>query len=293
MGSRESDAFMRVYDTFILHGYHANRWELEVKGKKAKVMKKRLLEIAKEYQTELSQVIANNEIIEILKEKYNNILLEYVQNVILSAIDFKDKSEVGSNGNIGKLPSLEKWVEYRKYIKENYQKVRLEIEIQKTDLRRKESWVNRSVKGALAIFYEGLGLKGFKKWIESLIIEYQQKTLPPIVKKDNELMVTQLQRKGLYAVMNQKEITAKEDKTGVSFGIGYKKYEPNKTKIEKSKFHSMRQFGRMSDAFQKLLSTDVMGLYYLFENYPSQFDKLTKIFNESEKLELIDLYTLV
>lgn len=294
-GSRQSNVSLKVYDMFIEHGIVGNRWELELHDKKARLVENVLIAEYENYENEIAEKQANNESLDYqeIQDKYNSKLIKYILNVILSSVDFKDKEQVGSNGNIGKVASLEQFQAFRRYMNQEYEKIPLKVEVKETDLMGKFQWLVKKVKGFNAMLRDGLGVQEFRKIEKLLYILDKQKTKPAIIQKDNELMVAELKAKKFNALMTNEQIKEYSEKTGLDLGFMHSElhHEDKWQKRIKSKQFQMAQFNKPSDIFSKLLKTDITGLYWIFENLPSEFENIIKHFKPIERQELIECYS--
>jgi DNA relaxase NicK len=292
-GSRQSNVSLKVYDMFIEHGIVGNRWELELHDKKARLVENVLIAEYENYENEIAEKKANNETIDYkeIEDKYNCILIKYILNVILSSIDFKDKEQVGSNGNIGKVASLEKFQAFRRYINQDYERIPLKVEVKETDLMGNFQWLIKSVKGAMSRLRDGLGVQMFRKIEKLLYTLDKQKTKPSIIQKDNELMIAELKAKGINAIMTNEQIKEYSEKTGIDFGLIHTElnHEDKWPKMIKSK--QLREFNKQSDIFGKLLKTDITGLYWIYEYLPTEFENIIRHFKPIEQQQIIELYT--
>ena len=57
------------------------------------------------------------------------------------------------------------------------------------------------------------------------------------------------------------------------------------------KAKQLAQFNKPSDIFTKLFDTDISGLFWIFENLPTEFENILRHFKPSEQQELTNAYS--
>jgi hypothetical protein len=220
LGSRESQKYLRIYDTFVKHNTKAVRVELECKRQFAKSIQSFFLNFEELY------LHGCNENSDKTLHGCNQKLIEEVQNIILTSLNFKDRKKGKRKGTIMEYPEFLNLTEYKKYINKNFEKRKFVARVK--DLSVKSSWqfLVKSVKGTLGLF-SSLGKDTFNKLIEYLLILDKEKTRPEIINKDRQLLFAELKRHRLHAIFTDEEMQKIYDDYGIDFGTNTSYYEPN------------------------------------------------------------------
>lgn len=220
LGSRESDKFVRIYDTYVKHKLKAVRVELECKGDFAKTIQRFFLNFEELY------LHGCNEKYEKTLYGCNQKLIEEVQNIILSCINFKDRNKGKRKGTIMEYPEFLKWSEYKKYINKNFEERKFVARLKELSVKSSWQFLVKSVKGTLSLF-SSLGKDTFNKLIEYLLILDKEKNRPEIINKDRQLLFAELKRHRIHAIFTDEEMQKIYDDYGIDFGTNTSYYEPN------------------------------------------------------------------
>jgi DNA relaxase NicK len=187
LGSRESDTYVRIYDTTVKHGYHAMRIEREVKGDHVKglaiLLKEKIHDarwILKGTNTELQKKIVLE-------------MAHWIAAIAVGSFDFIDRSNVYGNGCLKQCPLLDWWDKF----KMQFDKIEIPIIRVKPSLQRTWQWMTRQVKGTIANLMEGLGITGFYEAIELIANQVKKPS------KIDKMYRSILQERGLSALSEQ------------------------------------------------------------------------------------------
>jgi Replication initiation factor len=146
-GSRESDFFGRIYDTFKKHKKNATRYEGEFKDKKAKQIQDLLIIASDNYLHPCNEA---KDYLYICNEK----LLRNIQNILLSSISFCDRNKGKRIDTKMVYPEFIEWIEYKKYVNKNFEKRRFVTRPKEPSIKRSWQYLDKSVKGTLSLFFE-------------------------------------------------------------------------------------------------------------------------------------------
>ena len=187
LGSRESDTYVRIYDTTVKHGYQAMRIEREVKGDTVKglaiLLKQKIHDsrwIIKGTNTEL-------------QEKFVLEMAHWIASIAVGSFDFIDRSNVYGNGCLKQCPLLDWWEKF----KMQFDKIEIPLIRVKPSLQRTWLWLGRQVKGTIANLIEGLGITGFYDAIELIVSQVKKPS------KTDKMYRSILQERGLSALSEQ------------------------------------------------------------------------------------------
>lgn len=177
-GSRQSNAYYRIYDCFPVHKFSAQRFEGEFKGDTAKFMFRMIadtptdIDIAKWYSENLGEGSPFSAIADSLsKYDYTIYLSSELAKYLTSSIDFRDRS-LGDK-NLSRCPRLP---EYQSYLKRlfNSNPERIKIDKPKDDFgSRNENWLFKQASRSLYYRFLALGKDRFCSWVCSLF-EYRK-----------------------------------------------------------------------------------------------------------------------
>jgi DNA relaxase NicK len=187
LGSRESDTYVRIYDTTVKHGYQAMRIEREVKGDHVKAMA--ILLKGKIHDARWILKGTNTE----LQEKFTTEIAHWIASIAVGSFDFIDRSNVYGNGCLKQCPLLDWWDKF----KSQFDKIEIPIIRVKPSLQRTWHWLTRQVKGTIANLIEGLGITEFYEAIELIANQVKKPS------KIDKMYRAILQERGLSALSEQ------------------------------------------------------------------------------------------
>ncbi|BAU09055.1 hypothetical protein FIS3754_50170 (plasmid) [Fischerella sp. NIES-3754] len=216
-GSRESDKFVRIYDTFGKHKTKATRFEGEFKDYKAKQIQQVLMDFALQtYNVPL--------------HTYHDLQLqlrEYISNLLLSTVSFCDRTKKPKRIKTKLVyPEFSEWLEFKEYINKNFQKVKLVARLQVQSIRDKWEYLKKQVKGTLSLIRKGLSKETLHKLIDLLLCLDDDKKRPDIITKDRKLLIASMQKNGIFSILNEQELQQYYNEYGVDFGSQTSYYSP-------------------------------------------------------------------
>lgn len=221
-GSRESDKFVRIYDTFVKHKKKAIRFEGEFKDKKAKVIQ----DYFTNYCEKINCIYALNNCIDAI-DKHKKDLLLWSKNILLSGINFCDKDNGKRVGTKIQYPLFEQWEKWLNYISEKFEKVKLVVCKKVHTVRDKFDFLNKQVKGTLSLITKGLSKENLLKLVDLLLLKDEDKKRPEIINKDRQLLIASMQKKGISAIFNDEELQNIFNEYGIDFGSQSSYYIPH------------------------------------------------------------------
>ncbi len=316
-GSRQSHKMIRIYDTFYKHGKKATRIELELKDKKAKFIENFFIRMAKFYEDELNNKLHGcNKKDKTLLHGCNEKLLREVQNIILSCVSFCDKSKGKRVGTKIEYPEFIEWIDFKKYINKNLKKRKLVVCSKKPSIKGSWDFLNKQVKGTIALLVNGLGREKFDKLIDLLLLKDKEKIRPLIIDKDKSLMVAELKSHGINAILSESETQQIFNEYGIDFGTNTSYYEPKikedsitankqllRSLLKKNQVSGTNQ-ERLKDELNnplfpnnyfnqdKTLYNDLLDNYqiieFLFKKVPSLFSQLINKLNIQERETVLE-----
>lgn len=189
LGSRESDKYVRIYDTKVKHDFDAVRFECEFKGELAefyfdivanfwdnRTYKEEDKLNGNEYDNLYPGiVIFHNEF------EYEPIdcfhgdsaldlhgqLTRIVTSICCGAIDFVDRSKVYDNGSLKNAKRLEWWESWLTYV--NTATVRITVTKERTPINKTANWFQKSTAKFLRKVDLSIGLEKFMSMLREVI----------------------------------------------------------------------------------------------------------------------------
>lgn len=201
LGSRESDEFTRIYYENELHNNRAIRWEKELKKEKARKAIQLLLE---GYDLGLD----------------NQPLMAIFDGIIIGSHRFIDRRYKKANGSIKNCPTLPFWDRFIASFGYSAE-VDMKIVKKKPTLDTSGRWWFRQIKGLVRTFCDGLGKENTDKLIELTAILDKEKDKPEIIRKDQQLRISSLRKRGIHALFTEDELQYIYNRFGIDFGQGY------------------------------------------------------------------------
>ena len=162
IGSRSSEFFVRIYETLQKHGYDAHRLEAEIKGKKARVVNKMLLDILlTTTDPDTGQEVPRSD--QEIARDYQMLLA----NLITGGFDFYDEKKTKSNGTILEIKVSSFWEKVKEKILA-VTPIRIKVERGSKSILKTLSWDNRQCSKTRAKIIIGGMMAGFDYLIASV-----------------------------------------------------------------------------------------------------------------------------
>lgn len=143
LGSRQSDKYIRIYDTFFKHkNLNSIRFEIEFKKKRCELI---MFDLINKFNS-----FPDSDTIVFISESMANYISDYA----LGSIDFIDRSNIYSNGSVSNLNRLNWWQDFINLFKSNPKKST--VPRSSPTLFDTFSWLAYQVSKQLLVFSEGL-----------------------------------------------------------------------------------------------------------------------------------------
>ena len=188
LGTRQSDAFTRIYETYRKHGRLGTRYESQLQSDKARKFNHDLLE---KYRYEKANIYLYHKA-EKARELLEITMSRWIASRAVGQFDFIDRSQKYKNGSLEKCQRLPWWQKFLDIIGEA---VRIKVKQAKSSLASKHKWMSRQVSGTLAILYHGLGPDKFYDLIENYISNRESK-----LSDEDKFWIEILKEKGFNAL---------------------------------------------------------------------------------------------
>lgn len=150
-GARHCDRLLRFYDK-----------EFESKGR----IKSNRLEL------ELHDKLAEKAIADWLSlepGQFEEMSPKLLAGMVVGTIDFVKR---GHDKNVSRMPRLEWWTRFKDMVG---LEIRHTVEAVATSYERKKKWITRQVSVTLAMFKKVMGLRGFKQYLNSELLEAEER----------------------------------------------------------------------------------------------------------------------
>ena len=207
LGSRTSNTFTRIYDTWKKHKEVGIRYESEFKRTNAKELQKFFVNA---YEV----------------EKTNKQLLKQLHEYMFTNIRFIDISKKYSNGSLEKCPVLPIWQNFLKYVNDKLELRKFIKPKKESTIEQTANWFKRQVSGTLEVFKNALGDNNFLKFIEYCIADSVSRQRHKATINKRMLFTKQLKRLGILGVLTQEEIDYATNNCDIDFGYLSPSYEP-------------------------------------------------------------------
>lgn len=305
LGSRQSDSYYRIYDTWEKHKEIGIRVENEVKDKKARYLQGRLSMIYERYLDELEEIESNawmqcdiqhsyadmvqnstkvaymkSEKKEELKEKYRKSITLTLKSMCLGNIDFIDMSKKHKNGSLKDCKRLKIWEDFIRRCLGSLDVEKIRVSKPKTGLKDKFKWVHKSVKKILGVFSSGLPSQDFIGLMKYLLLEDRTKKYPKEIEQERELMIVEMRKKGINALLDDEQLKEIRSKYSLEFETGnYDEYAEN-TCFDNPDIVN----GRNRTKLYQYLENNADYLRPIYEQFPLIFEAIMKFlrFDEQE-----------
>lgn len=173
-GSRQSDAYVRIYDCLPVHGIYAQRYEVEYKGKKAIAVVDILLQvpdshdIAEWYRDNLSHIQTISSVQDSLDDSQLYAYYQHqIASIALGSLVFIDRKNMESGGHLSRSDVLPEWSSFVKRCLTSTP-TRIKVSRESKTIERNETWIERQVLKSLYTRFVGLDSSCFLKWLTSL-----------------------------------------------------------------------------------------------------------------------------
>lgn len=261
-GSRESTFFARIYDTWQNHKKIAVRYEAEIKREFA-------VQVQNLFKSSLADNTTNKELSRIISKLITS-------KIIFCEVNKKDK------------PLIRQWENFLSKLDRSDDDINFIQRDKRPSLEKVNNWMTRQVGGTLDLISQGLGIKKAIKYFSVKIKQSQDKKRPKCIDDERELLIKQLKREGITALLTQDELDYAKTNYGIDFGIiatdtNYlsMNFKPNKTNI--------LEFNKPSDLFEILTKYHYV-LDHLREIMPSLLDNLLGRLKPNERMKIIKEY---
>lgn len=142
LGSRQSEEFLRIYDSLPVHGLDAIDWELQSRDEKADAIFKSLIGIAEADFDEIGDLIGG-----------------YIASTVVGSVEFIDRKP---NVRLSRQPRQEWWKEL---IEEAGGQIRHSIARPSRTVEKVFNWMEKQVVTMMSALREGMGRVDFQRWL--------------------------------------------------------------------------------------------------------------------------------
>ncbi len=142
LGSRQSEQFLRIYDSLPVHGLNAIDWELQSRDEKADAIFKSLIGIS---DSDLDDV--------------GDLIGAYIASTVLGSVEFIDRKP---KVRLSRQPRQDWWQEF---INEAGGQIRHSVARPSRTVERVFNWLEKQVVTMMSALQEGMGRADFQKWL--------------------------------------------------------------------------------------------------------------------------------
>ncbi len=142
LGSRQSEEFLRIYDSLPVHGLDAIDWELQSRDEKADAIFRSLIKIIDADFEEIGDLIAT-----------------YIASTVLGSVEFIDRKP---DVRLSRQPRQEWWKEF---IEEAGGQIRHSIARSSRTVEKVFTWLEKQVVTMMSALQQGMGKVDFRKWL--------------------------------------------------------------------------------------------------------------------------------
>ena len=290
LGSRQSDCFYRLYDEYTKHKTVANRLEQELKDSKAKQVVGQLVNYYADYILAIKKLDANMiqedyvadewmNYDDVIRKRFNNNIVDYLKSILLGGVRFINTEHRKANGSIKDCPSLPFWQEFIDYILGEKIPQKLQSRRTKPTVRDKGKWIYKSVKGSLGIIRKGLSSDDFLNFMRYLLMADKNKEYPKEVEQDREIMIAELHKNGIQALLEQERIIEAKEEFGIEFDTCQHETATDYLLLD----NNSRVYGKANTKLFDYLNQMGETIKEIYEKFPIVFEQIVRFLKYDER----------